>query len=171
MKQNPPINILLIVKALAFLLLFTSNLSYSQTGRLKKTELFCIPTVKFNNAASGYSFKVAVDSKENVAFNACSLPCIFIYNAKGEQLDSIKLPFSACVRNLEYDEDDNLLIMDNDELSIYKYDTEHKKLETHPYQKPEDWFKMINHYYRSFEISTIPTYYSNNDYYPSHYYV
>lgn len=149
---------------ISFLLMLSTTLSYSQAGKLKKTELFCIPTAKFNNAASGYSFKVAIDSKENIAFNACSLPCIFIYNAKGEQLDSIKLPFTSCIRNLEFDENDNLLIMDNDELSIYQYDAEHKKLEYHPYQKPEDWFNLMNHYYKSFEISTIPTYYSNNDY-------
>lgn len=126
--------------------------------------MFSIPTSKFNHASTGYSFKIAVDSKENLAFNACSLPFVFLFNSQGEQIDSIKLPFNTCVRNMEFNEQDNLLIMDNDELSIYEYDRENKHLESHPYQKPEDWFKMINHYYKAFELSTIPTYYSNNDY-------
>lgn len=144
--------------------IFITTLSLAQEGKLKRTELFSIPTSKFNNSASGYTFKIAVDSKENIAFSACSRPYIFFYNNKGEQLDSVKLPFHSCIRNLEFDESDNLLIMDNDELSIYRYDVQQHQLTTHPYQKPEDWFKLINHYFKAFELNTIPTYYSNNDY-------
>jgi hypothetical protein len=137
--------------------------AFAQDGKLLRFELFSIPTSKFTNAA-GYSFKVAVDSKERIAFNACSLPMVYIYDSTGTQVDSIKLGFSACVRNMEFDADDNLLIMDNDELNIYRFNFKYRKLETHVYQKPEDWFRLLNHYFKSFEISTIPTYYSNNDY-------
>jgi hypothetical protein len=139
------------------------NLAFAQEGKLVRTDLFTIPTAKFEGA-SGYSFKVAVDSKENLAFNACSRSTVFIFNNKGEQVDSIELPFIKCVRNIEYSEDDNLLIMDNDEKNIYRYNTKYRKLESLPYSKPEDWYNLLNHYYRNFEIPTIPTYYSNNDY-------
>lgn len=128
-----------------------------------KTELFTIPTEKVEGAA-GYTFKIAADSKENIAFNACSRPMIYIYNNMGLEIDSIKLPTEKCVRALEYDEYDNLLIMDNNEQSIYRYNPKYKKLETLPYGKPEDWFNLLNHYYKNFELPSIPTYYSNNDY-------
>lgn len=137
--------------------------SNAQEGRLYRTELFTIPTEKVEGAA-GYSFKVAADSKENIAFNACSRPYVYIFNNSGLQIDSIKLPTEKCVRSLEFDEYDNLLIMDNDEQHIYRYDFKYKKLETLPYAKPEDWFNLLNHYYKHFEIPSIPTYYSNNDY-------
>ncbi len=58
----------------------------------------------------------------------------------------------------------DLIIMDNNEMAIYKYSTQYKKLETIPYSKPEDWFKQLNHFYKLFELPSIPTYYSNNDY-------
>lgn len=152
-------------RIILFQLVFLSfSFSFAQEGKLTRSELFSIPTVKFNNTASGYSFKIAVDSKETIAFNACSMPFVYFFNTKGEQVDSVKLPFTSCIRSLEFDEADNLLIMDNDELSIYKYNTQLHQLTTHPYQKPEDWYKMINHYFLSFDLSTIPTYYSNNDY-------
>ena len=128
-----------------------------------KTELFTIPTEKVEGAA-GYTFKIAADSKENIAFNACSRPMIYIYNNMGLEIDSIRLPTEKCVRALEYDEYDNLLIMDNNEQSIYRYNPKYKKLETLPYGKPEDWFNLLNHYYKNFELPSIPTYYSNNDY-------
>ena len=65
---------------------------------------------------------------------------------------------------MEYDEYDNLLIMDNDETKIFRYNSQTKKLETLAYNKPEDWYNLLNHYYKNFEIPTIPTFYSNNDY-------
>jgi hypothetical protein len=54
--------------------------------------------------------------------------------------------------------------MDNDEARIYRYNSVTRKLETLNYSKPEDWFKTINHYYKNFDLPSIPTYYSNNDY-------
>jgi len=137
--------------------------THAQEGRLIRTDLFNIPTSKFEQA-SGFTFKIAADSKENIAFNACSLPWVFIFNSVGEQIDSVKLPSDKCVRALEYDEYDNLIIMDNDEARIYRYDSKTRKLETINYTKPEDWFKILNHYYRNFDLPSIPTYYSNNDY-------
>jgi hypothetical protein len=145
------------------LLLLCPVIVHAQEGRMIKTELFTIPTEKVEGAA-GYTFKIAADSKENIAFNACSRPMIYIYNNMGLEIDSIKLPTEKCVRALEYDEYDNLLIMDNNEQSIYRYNPKYKKLETLPYGKPEDWFNLLNHYYKNFELPSIPTYYSNNDY-------
>jgi hypothetical protein len=151
------------VKLITACFLLLSISLFAQPGKLHKRELFTIPAAKFPHS-SGFSFKIAVDSRENIAFNACSNPLVYIYDSTGVQVDSFKLAFSSCVRSMEFDEDDNLLVMDNDELNIYRYNLRYRKLETFPYQKPEDWFRLINHYYREFDISTIPTYYSNNDY-------
>lgn len=156
MKTHLPFPVLVL------LLLFPIALA-AQEGRLTKTELFSIPTEKVEGA-SGYTFKVAADSKENIAFNACSRPYVYIFDKSGYQIDSIRLPNDKCVRALEYDEYDNLLIMDNNEQQIYRYNPQYKKLETLPYGKPEDWFNLLNHYYKNFELPSIPTYYSNNDY-------
>ena len=144
-------------------LVFTFINTFSQEGTLSKNELFSIPTEKVA-VASGYSFKIAADSKENIAFNACSRQIVFIFDSKGNQIDSVKVPTDKCLRAMEYDEYDNLLIMDNDETKIFKYNSQTKKLETLAYNKPEDWYNLLNHYYKNFEIPTIPTFYSNNDY-------
>ncbi len=149
--------------SLFILLVFTFINTYSQEGTLSKNELFSIPTEKVA-VASGYSFKIAADSKENIAFNACSRQIVFIFDTKGNQIDSLKVPTDKCLRAMEYDENDNLLIMDNDETKIFRYNSQTKKLETLVYNKPEDWYSLLNHYYKSFEIPTIPTFYSNNDY-------
>ncbi len=144
-------------------LVFTFINTFSQEGTLSKNELFSIPTEKVA-VASGYSFKIAADSKENIAFNACSRQIVFIFDSKGNQIDSVKVPTDKCLRAMEYDEYDNLLIMDNDETKIFRYNSQTKKLETLAYNKPEDWYNLLNHYYKNFEIPTIPTFYSNNDY-------
>src|SRR5258705_12792768 len=95
-------------KRFLILLLFISvSISKAQEGHLIRRELFTIPTSKFSNAA-GFSFKIAVNSKEMIAFNACSAPKVFFFDSTGVQIDSITLPFSACVRNMEFDENDNL---------------------------------------------------------------
>ena len=135
----------------------------AQQGKLIRTDLLTIPTSLFEQS-SGHTFKIAVDSKENIAFNACSRPVVYLYHIDGSVYDSITIPAKRCVRQLEFDEYDNLLIMDNNEEAIYRYSHESKKLETIEYKKPEDWFKLLNHYYRHFELQSIPTYYSNNDY-------
>lgn len=135
----------------------------AQEGKLLRTQLFIIPTEKFSGAA-GYTFRIAADSEERIAFCACSRPFVYLFDKGGNQIDSVRLPDDKCVRALEFDENDRLLIMDNDETRIFRYDLKRRQLETLPYQKPEDWFKTLNHYYRAFELSSIPTYYSNNDY-------
>ena len=151
-------------KSICLLLLLLIVIKASaQEGRLIRTELFTIPTEKVEGA-SGYSFKIAVDSKERIAFNACSRQYVYFFTSDGVQVDSVKLPNDKCVRSMEFDEYDDLIIMDNNETAIYKYSTQYKKLESIPYTKPEDWFKQLNHYYKLFELPSIPTYYSNNDY-------
>lgn len=148
---------------IATLLLFLITGAFGQEGRLIRTELFSIPTGSVGSA-SGYTFRIAVDSKENIAFNACARPVIFFYTPGGQLTDSVELPSTKCVRSLEYDEYDKLLVMDNDEQRIFRYDHVTKKLETLPYKSPEDWFRLLNHYFKAFDIPSIPTYYSNNDY-------
>jgi len=145
------------------LLLFLITGALGQEGRLIRTELFNIPTESVGSA-SGYTFRIAADSKENIAFNACSRPVIFLYTPTGQITDSIELPSTKCVRAMEFDEYDKLLVMDNDEQRIFRYDPASRKLETLPYKSPEDWYKLLNHYFKAFDIPTIPTYYSNNDY-------
>lgn len=108
-----------------FILCLTFSCANAQEGKLFKTNLFEIPTDKFEQS-SGFTFKIACDSKENIAFNACSLPYVYLYNNTGVQFDSIKLPTTKCIRNMEFDEYDNLLMMDNDETNIYRYNIESK---------------------------------------------
>ena len=148
---------------IASLLLLSAVISHAQEGRLIRTELFTLTTEKFEGAA-GYSFKIAADSKENIAFNACSRPVIYIFDSRGNELDTVKLPNDKCVRAMEFDEYDNLLVMDNNEQSIYRYNQKTRKFEVLPYGKPEDWYNLLNHFYKNFEIPSIPTYYSNNDF-------
>ena len=152
-------------KFILSLLIAFSAVAYSnaEEGKMIRTDLFSIPTSLFEES-SGHSFKIAVDSKENIAFNACSRPTVYLYRVDGTVYDSINIPAQRCVRMMEFDEYDNLLIMDNNEEVIYRYSQETKKFETIDYKKPEDWFRLLNHYYRYFELQTIPTYYSNNDY-------
>lgn len=145
------------------LFLLHVQLIQAQEGRLIRKELFTIPASLFE-AASGHNFKIAVDSKENIAFNACSRSVVYLYTVNGTLIDSFGIPAKRCVRAMEFDEHDNLLIMDNNEESIYRYNVSSKKIETLPYQKPEDWFRLLNHFYKHFELQSIPTFYSNNDY-------
>jgi hypothetical protein len=144
-------------------LLIISTCASAQEGRLIRSELFSIPTSLFE-AASGHSFKIAADSKENIALNACSRPVVYLYTLNGKIIDSINIPAKRCVRAMEFDENDNLLIMDNNEEAIYRFNPVNKKFETLPYQKPEDWYRLLNHFYKHFELQTIPTFYSNNDF-------
>lgn len=148
---------------LILLILLIGTLTKAEEGRLIKTDLFSIPTSMFE-ASSGHSFKIAVDGKENIAFNACSNPVVYFFKTDGTLFDSIRIPAKQCVRMMEFDEYDNLLVMDNNEQQIYKYNPSTQKIETIEYQKPEDWYRLLNHYFRYFELQSIPTYYSNNDY-------
>lgn len=156
-----------LLPSIAFLLL-SANFSLAQ-GELIKTELFSLP-MKQIIGEGNFNFKMAVDANETIAFCSCNKPVIYLVNAEGKIADSLLLPFTTCIRNLEFDEYDNLLIMDNDEEHIYKYDRKKRKLETFPYTRPEDWYTLQNHYYKYFEISSIPTFYNNKEYLQDAYY-
>ncbi|MFI5218390.1 MAG: hypothetical protein ACHQNT_02795 [Bacteroidia bacterium] len=144
------------------------NFSFAQEELIKK-DLFSIP-VKQIFGEGAFTFKLAVDGNENIAINSCNKPLVYFINVAGIITDSVKVPFESCVRNMEFDEYDNLLIMDNEEKNIYKYDSKTKKAEIFPYTKPEDWYTLQNHYYKYFEISSIPTFYINKDYLQDAYY-
>ncbi len=150
-------------------ILFLSFRSFAQEGILAKTDLFTI-TYDSLVAPGNFVFRIAVDAEEVIAFNSCNAPYVFLLNQKGEILEKIKLPYEGCLRNMEFDEFDNLMMMDNEEKTIYKYVRRTKKIETLPYTKPEDWYKSLNHFYRFFEISSIPTFYNNPDYIQDFYY-
>ncbi|MFM7900357.1 MAG: hypothetical protein ACKPAD_00050, partial [Bacteroidota bacterium] len=92
----------------------------------------------------------------------------FIKN--GKVIDSLKLEYKGCVRNMEFDEHDNLLIMDNEETTIYRFHNRTKAQEKLPYKKPEDWYRAQNHWYQFFEIGSIPTFYNNREYLQDFYY-
>ena len=116
-----------------------------------------------------FNFKMAVNSNEVIAFNSCNRPVVyFIQN--GEVKDSIQLVYKGCIRNMEFDENDNLLIMDNEEKIIYRYSHRNFNLEKLPYNKPEDWYRFQNHWYNFFEIGSIPTFYNNKEYLQDFYY-
>lgn len=150
-----------------FFLLFT-NCSFAQDELIKKV-LFSVP-VKQVFGDGAFTFKLAVDGNETIAINSCNKPVVYFINTAGIITDSVKVPFESCIRNMEFDEYDNLLIMDNEEKNIYKFDIKKKKTETFPYSKPEDWYTLLNHYYKYFEIGSIPTFYINKDYLQDAYY-
>src|SRR6187549_193176 len=110
------------MKKYCLLLLLACSLTSSRAeeGKMIRNELFTIPTSLFEQS-SGFSFKIAADSKENIAFNACSRPVVYLYHIDGNVYDSIRIPAKQCVRMMEFDEYDNLLIMDNNEQAIYRY--------------------------------------------------
>ncbi|HKR04834.1 MAG TPA: hypothetical protein VJY62_09375 [Bacteroidia bacterium] len=134
-----------------------------------KRDLYDLPVNRIIGEGQ-FNFKLAVDKDETIAIGSCTQPFIFFVNSSGKIADSLKLPFTSCVRNLEFDEYDKLLIMDNEEEHIYKYDRKSRKLEKLPYTKPEDWYALLNHYYKYFEISSVPTFYINKDYLQDSYY-
>jgi hypothetical protein len=144
------------------LLVFYGKL-YSFPQVLEKSDLFSIPD-RYIHGTNTYSFKIAVDEKEIIAFNSCSRPVIYFFSNKGEALDSLKVPFEGCIRNMEFDEYDNLLILDNAETAMCRYYRDTKRVETMKYTKPEDWYNQLNHFYRNFELPSIPTNYYNKAY-------
>lgn len=116
-----------------------------------------------------FNFKMAVNSDEVIAFNSCNRPVVYFIK-NGMVTDSINLEYKGCVRNMEFDENDNLMVMDNEETIIYKYNHRTKALEKIPYNKPEDWYINLNHWYKFFEIGSIPTFYNNREYLQDFYY-
>lgn len=140
----------------------------SVNAQLVKEELFSIP----RNLIMGdgqFNFKIAVNSEEVIAFNSCNRPVVYFIR-NGKVTDSLKLEYKGCIRNMEFDENDNLLIMDNEEKTIYRYSYRNFAMEKLPYNKPEDWFIMQNHWYKFFEIGSVPTFYNNREYLQDFYY-
>jgi hypothetical protein len=152
-----------------FLFNFITTFSKSQAPLLVKSDLF---TLNYDSLVSpgNFVFRIAVDADEIMAFNSCNAPYVFFIDKAGLVIEKLKLPYEGCVRNMEFDEFDNLLLMDNEEKNIFKYVRKTKRFETIPYTKPEDWYKPINHFYSFFEISSIPTFYNNPDYIQDFYY-
>ncbi|MBK8873041.1 MAG: hypothetical protein IPN13_03605 [Bacteroidetes bacterium] len=140
----------------------------SINAQLVKEELFSVP----RNLIMGdgqFNFKIAVNSEEVIAFNSCNRPIVYFIR-NGKVTDSLKLEYKGCIRNMEFDENDNLLIMDNEEKTIYRYSYRNFAMEKLPYNKPEDWFILQNHWYKFFEIGSVPTFYNNREYLQDFYY-
>jgi len=137
-------------------------------AQLTKTELFSIDRHLIMGEGQ-FNFKMAVNSEDVIAFNSCNRPVVyFIQN--GRVTDSLKLEYKGCIRNIEFDENDNLLVMDNEEKTIYRYHHRTKAMEKLSYNKPEDWYIVQNHWYKFFEIGSIPTFYNNREYLQDFYY-
>ncbi|MFM7768811.1 MAG: hypothetical protein ACKO9S_13255 [Bacteroidota bacterium] len=144
------------------------QLSFVANAQLEREELYSIP----RNLIMGdgqFNFKMAVNSEEVIAFNSCNRPMVYFIK-NGKVIDSLKLEYKGCVRNMEFDEHDNLLIMDNEETTIYRFHNRTKAQEKLPYKKPEDWYRAQNHWYQFFEIGSIPTFYNNREYLQDFYY-
>ncbi len=143
-------------------------LSLLSNAQLARQELFSIQ----RNLIMGegqFNFKMAVNSEELIAFNSCNRPVVYFIK-DGIVKDSLLLEYKGCIRNIEFDENDNLLIMDNEEKTIYRYSYRNWALEKLPYNKPEDWYTLQNHWYKFFEIGSVPTFYNNREYLQDFYY-
>ena len=117
--------------------------SQERRGPFVKTDLF---TLERDSVIDGgiFTYRIAVDADEIIAFNSCNQPYVFLINNQGTILDEIKLPYEGCLRNMEFDEFDNLMMMDNEETRIFKYVRKTKKMEIIPYNKTEDRYKSMN---------------------------
>lgn len=155
-KLNLPLILLLMLSALP------------SGAQLVKQELFSIDRNKIMGEGP-FNYKMAVNSEEVIAFNSCNRPVVYFIK-NGSVIDSILLEYKGCVRNIEFDENDNLLIMDNEEKTIYRYHHRTKAMEKLNYHKPEDWYIVQNHWYKFFEIGSIPTFYNNREYLQDFYY-
>lgn len=157
---------MMMIRILAFAIMM--QLPFVAHAQLEREELYSIP----RNLIMGegqFNFKMAVNSEEVIAFNSCNRPMVYFIK-DGKVLDSLKLEYKGCVRNMEFDEHDNLLIMDNEETTIYRFHNRTKAQEKLPYKKPEDWYRAQNHWYQFFEIGSIPTFYNNREYLQDFYY-
>src|SRR5688572_23200516 len=138
------------------------------SAQLVKEELFAIDRHLIMGVGQ-FNFKMAVNSEGVIAFNSCNRPVVYFIQ-DGLVKDSIRLVYKGCVRNMEFDENDNLLIMDNEEKTIYRFNHRTHALEQLAYNKPEDWYILQNHWYQFFEIASVPTFYNNREYLQDFYY-
>lgn len=143
-------------------------LSVKAHAQLEREDLFSVPRHLIMGEGQ-FNFKMAVSSEEVIAFNSCNRPVVYFIK-NGKVLDSLKLEYKGCIRNMEFDEHDNLLIMDNEETTIYRFHNRTRAQEKLPYKKPEDWYRAQNHWYQFFEIGSIPTFYNNREYLQDFYY-
>ena len=143
-------------------------LSVAANCQLVKENLFTIDRHLIMGTGQ-YNFKMAVNSEGIIAFNSCNRPVVYFID-QGKIKDSISLEYKGCIRNIEFDENDNLLIMDNEEKTIFRYNHRDYAMEKLPYNKPEDWYIYQNHWYKFFEIGSVPTFYNNREYLQDFYY-
>ncbi|MBK8846614.1 MAG: hypothetical protein IPO27_08775 [Bacteroidetes bacterium] len=138
----------------------TMGVYAQQMCGLEKKVLFKIKRSKFVGPGP-FNFRIAVDSESRVAITSCNIKWIFLFNKNGQLIDSVKTPFSECVRLMEFDEFDRLQIADNNERIIYKINFERDLLDSAEYTNPEEWYNQLNHFYHLYNISSIPTAYCN----------
>lgn len=143
-------------------------LPFRASSQLVKEELFSVNRHLIMGEGQ-FNFKMAVNSEGVIAFNSCNRPVIY-YIQDGVVKDSIMMEYKGCVRNMEFDENDNLLIMDNEEKTIYRFHHKTFAVEKLPFNKPEDWYNYQNHWYQFFEIGSVPTFYNNREYLQDFYY-
>ncbi len=115
-------------------------------------------------------FKMAVSNNNLIAISSCNKKVIYFLNMQGEFFDSITPPFKTCIRNMEFDEWNNLLLIENSEAFVYRINMPSKKIEQLAYNKPEDWYYYQNHYFKYFELSSVPAYYYNPNYIQENYF-
>lgn len=142
--------------------------NHSAFAQLEREDLYAVPRHLIMGEGQ-FNFKMAVNSEEVIAFNSCNRPLVYFIK-NGKVLDSLKLEYKGCLRQIEFDEHDNLLIMDNEEKTIYRFHNRTRAQEKLPYNKPEDWYRALNHWYQFFEIGSIPTFYNNREYLQDFYY-
>ena len=89
---------------LFFLLTIFLLTSAQQTkGPFTKTDLFSIDRDKLFGEGN-FTYRIAVDAEEIIAFNSCSEPYVYFLNKDGDIVDKIKLEYQGCIRNMEFDE-------------------------------------------------------------------
>ncbi len=115
-------------------------------------------------------FKMAVNNNNQIAISSCNKKVIYFLSANGDVIDSLSTPFKTCIRNMEFDENNNLLLIENTEAYVYRINMPSKKIEQLPYNKPEDWYYYQNQYFQYFELSSVPAYYYNPNYIQENYF-
>lgn len=136
---------------------------------LIQNDLFTVPR-KTIIGEGPVVFKLAVNNHNVIAISSCNKKVIYFIDTNGKITDSVATPFKTCIRNMEFDEFNNLLLIENTEAFVYRINLPSKGVDKLPYNKPEDWFYYQNHYYKKYELSSIPAYYYNPAYIQEAYY-
>jgi hypothetical protein len=109
-------------------------------------------------------FKMAAAKNGQLAFVCCNKNVVYLIDTTGIINDSIALPFTNCIRQMDFDDQNRLLLIENSESVIYRFEKINKRFEKLAYNKPEDWFYLIHSDYNRFDLSSIPAYYYNPNY-------